>query len=285
MALVLAMLLTARSAEVPTAELAAAVQSMRPRPDAPIAIVTPNRPQQRAVETTLGAADYVFTRAGSPSETELVPLGVTCAVFVTRRGMGARSPWTVTPVGDCGIPLVVDEATPTLSVGPTRVFEHERQYRHGMTIATWGAVGLPSAALVFLVVGYPVGVLESPTAGTVLWGIAAGAAIAAPPTVAFGALSSARALRTSGVPVSRAAGHTALVLMGVAAVAPLLDFDAVAGLCLFSSFVAGGVQMKMDTAAYRASDLEPWRGAVRFHVRPVPLVGDDMRGLALTGAF
>jgi hypothetical protein len=61
MALLLAMLPLARSAEVPTAGLAAAVQSMRPQPDERIAIVTPNRSAEKRANEIL-ALGYVAAR-------------------------------------------------------------------------------------------------------------------------------------------------------------------------------------------------------------------------------
>jgi hypothetical protein len=281
MALVLATLLVARSAEVPEAELAAVVQSMRPRPDEPIAIVTPNRSAEARAVSILGEGGDVLSRAGSASETDVGQLGVTCAVFLQRQGVSRTSPWLVTGVGDCAAVAPPVMAIPR-SLESLEFIQHHR-YRNGMTTATFGLLVMPPLAVGSYALGSTIAYSE-PVGATTLILLGGVTAILAPVYVGAGSLGAARALRKSGVDVSNVAGATSLTLICIAILTPAVDAEAVGAVFYFGSFVAGGVQMAMNTAAYRKLDLEPPRAA-RFHVRPVPFAVDRTRGLALAGSF
>jgi hypothetical protein len=281
MALVLAMLALARSAEVPPAELAAAVGSMRPRAEAPVAIVTSNRAAEKRATEVLGEGDYVFSRAGSASETDLQQLGVTCAVFLDRQGVSPSAPWIVKAVGDCAALPVQVEAVPH-SIESLEFKQHYR-YRSGMAAATVGLLVMPPLAVGTIAIGATIAYTD-PVGSTALVLLGGVTAILAPVYVGAGSLGAARALRKSGVDVSTAPGAMSLTLIGIAILTPAFDADAVGAVCYFGSFVSGGVQMAMNTKAYRSLDREPPHTA-RFHITPVPVAVDGTKGLALAGEF
>jgi hypothetical protein len=283
MALVLAMLALARGAVVPPAGLATAVQSMRPRADEPIAIVTPNRSVEKRAVTILGESNDVFSRAGSASETDIAQLGVTCAVFLQRDGVSRSSPWIVIGVGDC------TALSPPVETIPKSIesleFKQRHRYVNGMTTATVGLLVMPPLAVGTVALGATIANSESePVGATMLLLVGSFSALMAPAYVGAGSLAAGHALRKSGVDVSIVPGATSLTLIGLTILTPAFDAEAVGAVLYCGSFVAGGVQMAMDTAAYRGLDREPSHNA-RFHLTPVPLAVDGMRGLALTGTF
>jgi hypothetical protein len=281
MLLVAAVVALAQGAEVPSAELAAAVRSMRPRADEPVAIVTSNRGAEKRANEILGEDDYVFSRAGSASETDLAQLGVACAVFLDRQGVSPSSPWIVKAVGDCAaLPVQVVVVPHSIE---SMEFKQYHRYRNGMGTATFGLLVMPPLAVGTYALGATVA-YSDPFLATTLVLLSGVSAVFAPVYVGGGSLAAARALRKSGVDVSIAPGAMSLTFIGIAILTPAFDAEAVGAVFYFGSFVAGGVQMAMDTAAYRRSGLEPSHTA-RFHLTPVPFAVDGTRGLALAGSF
>jgi hypothetical protein len=187
----------------------------------------------------------------------------------------------VTGLGDCAALPPPIEAVPH-SIESLEFIQHHR-YRNGMTAATFGLIVLPPVAVGTIALGATIAD-ANPYGATTLILLGGVSALLAPVYVGAGSLASARALRKSGVDVSIVAGTTSLTLMGIAILTPAVDAEAIGAVFYFGSFAAGGVQMAMNTAAYRRLDLAPSRSA-RVHVRPVPLVVDGTRGLALSGEF
>ncbi len=270
---------------MPDSELAEAVGAVRERVGAPIAIVTPNRPEDERARAIVVPGDYVFARAGSPSETRIAELGVACALFLTREGLGDRARWSMTPVGECGKggpaaePLPEEPTTrpPRSRLPPLDPLAD--YHRHTRTART-ALMVLPIGAIAVLA-GVQTGVNHGwePQSGAL---VAAGTVtlLVAPGFLAGGSLSAANDLLAMGIPVSRDGGHAAWVFYAIAMGSPLTVVGVVAFFPIgyIGAIASGCSQLQANTRAFEGSGRAP-------HVRLQPILTPDERGLAVVGTF